>query len=109
MSAASVSKFRWPPRNASAEEILRWSLEEFGDKIDISTSFQSTGMVILDMAACLTGGDVQVFSLDTGRIHQETYDLIEQVRRRYGIEIEMLTPDSHELTRMLTLHGPNLF
>jgi thioredoxin-dependent adenylylsulfate APS reductase len=109
MFAANGSKFRWPARNASAEDILRWGLEEFGDKIAISTSFQATGMAILDMAACLTGGDVQVFSLDTGRIHQETYDLIEQVRRRYGIEVEMLTPDSHELTRMLTLHGPNMF
>ena len=109
MIAASGSKFRWPARDASAEDILRWALEEFDEKVAISTSFQATGMAILDMAACLTGGDVQVFSLDTGRIHQETYDLIERVRQRYGIEIEMLAPDGQELTRMLTLHGPNLF
>ena len=109
MVAATGSKFRWPARDASAEEILRWALDDFGDKVAISTSFQATGMAILDMAACLTGGDVRVFSLDTGRIHQETYDLIEQVRQRYGIEIEMLAPDGGELSRMLTLHGPNLF
>lgn len=109
MAAPNGSKFRWPARDASAEEILRWAIDELGDKLAISTSFQATGMAILDMAACLTGGDVRVFSLDTGRIHQETYDLIEQVRQRYGIEIEMLAPDAQELSRMLTLHGPNLF
>ena len=109
MAATVGARFRWPARNASAEEILRWALDEFGDRVAISTSFQATGMVILDMAACMTGGQVRVFSLDTGRIHQETYDLVEEVRRRYGIEVEMLVPDSAELTRMLTLHGPNLF
>ncbi|MBI1354701.1 MAG: phosphoadenylyl-sulfate reductase [Acidobacteria bacterium] len=109
MRASSGSKFRWPARDASAEDVLRWALDEFGDKVAISTSFQATGMVILDMAACLTGGDVRVFSLDTGRIHQETYDLIVAVRKRYGINVEMLTPDSVELSRMLTMHGPNLF
>ena len=41
MDAASGSKFRWPARNASAEEILRWALAEFGDKIAISTSFHA--------------------------------------------------------------------
>ncbi len=109
MTAAIGSKFQWPARDASAEDILRWAIDELGDRLAISTSFQATGMAILDMAARLSGGDVQVFSLDTGRIHQETYDLIERVRKRYGIEIEMLAPDAHELSRMLTLHGPNLF
>lgn len=66
-------------------------------------------MAIIDMAACITGGDVQVFTLDTGRLHEETYELIERVRRRYGIVIEMLTPNAEELTRMLGLYGPNLF
>ncbi len=109
MSQRLKPRFSWPARDASAEDVLRWALGEFGDRVAISTSFQATGMVILDMAACITGGDVQVFTLDTGRIHQETYDLISSVRSRYGIEVEMLTPDSHELSRMLTMHGPNLF
>lgn len=109
MSAVPGSRFRWPSRDASAEETLRWAIEEFRDRVAITTSFQATGMVILDMAACITGGDIQVFTLDTGRIHQETYDLVEEVRKRYGIRVQMLTPDAEELSRMLTLYGPNLF
>jgi phosphoadenosine phosphosulfate reductase len=108
-AASSAPRYRWPRRDAPAEEVLRWALEEFGSRAAISTSFQATGMAILDMAACMTGGDVRVFTLDTGRLHQETYDLIEKVRRRYGIRVEMLAPDAGELSRMLSLHGPNLF
>ena len=108
-SKSPLSGFTWPARDASAEDVLRWGLETFGDRIAISTSFQVTGMVILDMAACITGGDVKVVTLDTGRLHQETYNIIEKVRRRYGVKVEMLTPDSAELSRMQGLHGPNLF
>lgn len=109
MGALSFRSFSWPARDAGPEEVLRWGLAEFGDRLAISTSFQATGMAIIDMAACITGGNVQVFTLDTGRLYQETYDLVEQVRRRYGIRVEMLTPDSAELSRMLGIHGPNLF
>jgi len=109
MSAQAAATFRWPRRDASAEEVLRWGFEELGDRIAICTSFQASGMAIIDMAACITGGDVTVFSLDTGRLHEETYELIEDVRKRYGIKIELLTPEQGELSRMISLHGPNLF
>jgi len=109
MSIAHQPRFTWPARDASAEEVLRWGVSEFGDRLAVTTSFQATGMVILDMAACITGGDVQVFTLDTGRLHEQTYELIERVRRRYGIVVEMVTPDHRELSSMLRLHGPMLF
>lgn len=102
-------RFTWPSRNATAQEVLRWGLEEFGEGLAICTSFQASGSVILDMAARIVGGDVSVFSIDTGRLHQETYDLISEYRRRYGISVQLVAPDAEELSSMLTLHGPNLF
>ncbi len=102
-------KFTWPPRDASAEETLAWGIEEFGQGLAICTSFQASGSVILDMAAGLVGGDINVFSIDTGRLHEETYQLIAQFRRRYGIVVELVPPAADELGPMLTLHGPNLF
>ncbi len=101
-------KFTWPTPNASAEDVLRWSIGEFGEGLAICTSFQATGTVILDMAACITAGNVKVFSLDTGRLYEETYELIDKIRGRYGITVELIAPDSAELTSMLTMHGPNL-
>lgn len=94
--------------SASAEEVLGWGLETFGDRIAIATSFQAEGMVIVDMASRLARG-VRVFTIDTGRLPQETYDLMQEVRQRYGIAVEVVFPDSAEVERMVTRHGPNLF
>jgi thioredoxin-dependent adenylylsulfate APS reductase len=93
---------------ATAHEVLGWGLETFGDRLAICTSFQAEGMVILDMAVRIRP-DVRVFTIDTGRLPQSTYDLMAEVRRRYGIGIEVVLPDSRELEAMVTRHGPNLF
>ena len=102
-------RFTWPARGAGAGEILRWGIEEFGRGMAICTSFQATGSVIIDMAAKLAGPAITVFSIDTGRLHEETYRLIAAFRTRYGIVVEMVPPDADELGSMLTLFGPNLF
>jgi phosphoadenylyl-sulfate reductase (thioredoxin) len=47
--------------------------------------------------------------LDTGRLHEETYQMVEEVRRRYGITVETVFPDREEVERMVAAHGPNLF
>ncbi len=93
---------------ATAQEVLDWGMEAFGERLAICTSFQAEGMAILDMAAGHNPA-VRVFTIDTGRLPGETYDLIEQVRRHYGIAVEVLMPDSEEVKAMATRHGPNLF
>ena len=103
------AKFTWPSHNASAEEVLSWGIEQFGSRLAICTSFQASGSVIVDMAARIAGSSINVFSIDTGRLHEETYQLIAQFRRRYGIAVELVPPAADELASMLTLHGPNLF
>jgi len=65
-------------------------------------------MVILDMAARLAPA-VPVFTLDTGRLPESTYRMMETVRQRYGIAVHLIYPDSIEAERMTTRHGPNLF
>ena len=61
----------------------------------IATSFQAEGMVLLDMAWRIDPG-IRVITVDGGRLHQETYDLIDQVRERYGIPIEVYSPEAAE-------------
>jgi len=62
-----------------AEELLAWALGEFGDRFAIVTSFQVEGMVVLDLARRLDPA-VRVLTLDTGRLPEETYEVIETVR-----------------------------
>jgi phosphoadenosine phosphosulfate reductase len=93
---------------ATAEEILSRAIEAYGDSFAISTSFQSEGMVIVDMVARMAKNP-RVFTLDTGRLPAETYSMIETVRERYGIAVEVVCPDAAEIESMVGMHGPNLF
>jgi phosphoadenosine phosphosulfate reductase len=65
-------------------------------------------MVILDMAWRIDP-KVRVFTVDTGRLPQETYDIMEHVRKRYGIEVEVFLPDPRRVEAMAKGYGPNLF
>ena len=90
------------------EDLLAWGFERFGSRIALCTSFQAEGMVLLDMAWRIDP-KVRVFTIDTGRLHQETYDLIDAVRKRYDMAIEVHAPDARELGVMTEKHGVNLF
>ncbi len=94
--------------SASAREILAWAVEAYGDSFAIATSFQKEGMVIVDLASRVSPS-VRVFTIDTGRLPEETYQMMETVRQRYGIQVEIVFPDREEVEQMVTLHGPNLF
>ncbi len=99
-------EFRVAP--GDAEEAIGWAAERFGGRLALVTSFQREGMVILDMASRVAPG-IPVFTLDTGRLPEATYRMIEKVRERYGIAVHLISPDAGETERMTTAHGPNLF
>jgi phosphoadenosine phosphosulfate reductase len=90
------------------EALLAWAFERYGARMALCTSFQAEGMVLLDMAWRIEP-KVRVFTIDTGRLHQETYDLIDAVREKYGIAIEAYTPNADETESMTRTHGVNLF
>ena len=59
--------------NASARDVIEAAVESFGDRVALCTSFQAEGMVILDIASRLPS-QPRVFTIDTGRLPQETYE-----------------------------------
>jgi phosphoadenosine phosphosulfate reductase len=95
-------------RDASAGDVLAWALDAFGKRCAIVTSFQVEGMVMLDLARQLDPG-VRVITIDTGRLPEESYELIDTVRARFDLEVEVITPDGPALEAMTSRHGPNLF
>ena len=97
-----------PAETSPAPEILAWAIERYGRGFAIATSFQKEGMVILDMAWRIRP-DVRVFTLDTGRLPEETHVAMEAVRERYGIQVEVVLPDAAEVEAMVAAHGSNLF
>lgn len=93
---------------APAEEVLRWAVEAFGDRVGMATSFGAEDMVLIDMVSRISPAP-RIFTLDTGRLPQETYDLIEATRTRYGMGIRVYAPEAHAVQEMVGTHGPNLF
>jgi phosphoadenosine phosphosulfate reductase len=94
--------------SATAQEVLSWALPTFGDSLAISTSFQKEGMVVIDMAVRIDP-KVRVFTIDTGRLPEETHQMMETVRQRYGIPVEIVFPEASDVESMIAAHGPNLF
>src|SRR5688572_7450741 len=83
------------------QEVIRWALEYFPrGRVGICTSFQADGMAILDMAWRIDPA-VRVFTVDTGKLPAETHAVIEQVRRRYGFDVEVYQPDATEVASLV--------
>ena len=92
-----------------AEELLRWGIARFHPKLVLSCSFGAPeGMALLDMMHRIEPGS-RVFTLDTGRLPQATHDLIDRVRDRYGLSIEVVFPDPRAVQEMVRRDGQNLF
>lgn len=88
--------------------LLEWTLDRWGQHAALCTSFQMEGMALLDMAWRINPA-VRVFTVDTGRLPQETYEIMETIRARYGIAIEVFFPEARQVEAMVTRHGPELF
>ena len=58
------------------QTVIEWATERFAPGIAISTSFQIDTVALIDMAYAIDP-DIRVFSVDTGRMPQETFELIE--------------------------------
>ncbi|WNG37958.1 phosphoadenylyl-sulfate reductase [Archangium violaceum] len=77
---------------APAEEVLAWVERRFGSRAAIASSFGAEDMVLIDLART-HAPSVRLFTLDTGRLPPETYEVMDVVRRRYGVEIETFFPE----------------
>jgi len=88
----------------SAQEILRWAGKRFGQRAGLASSFGMEDMVLIDMLAQLDD-TVTVLTLDTGRLHEETYETMERVRSKYGIRIQTFFPVKADVERLVRDKG----
>jgi phosphoadenosine phosphosulfate reductase len=77
--------------------------------VALACSFQAEESVLIDMMSRLRGADFRIFTLDTGRLNQETYDCMDAIRARYGISVEVYFPDALKVQDMVRSRGLNLF
>ena len=93
----------------SPQEILTWAIGKFHPRLALSCSFGNPeGLVLLDMMHRIEPSS-RVYVLDTGRLPQATYDLIDRVRDRYDKHVEVVFPDAEAVQAMVRRDGMNLF
>jgi phosphoadenosine phosphosulfate reductase len=91
------------------EAVIEWAVERFSPRIGISTAFQIDGSAVLDMAYRIDP-QIAVFSVDTGRLPDETHELIAALRSHYpGLNLTVLEPDREHVRRLVTAKGVDLF
>jgi phosphoadenosine phosphosulfate reductase len=87
----------------TALELLQWASSNY-NRIGIASSFGLEDMVLIDLASKLEK-KIIIFTLDTGRLHEETYETMERVRNKYGISICVYYPREEDVARLTTQKG----
>ena len=94
--------------SASPQDLLAWAIQRFGSRVALSSSFGAEDVALIHMLHEIDPG-ARVFTLDTLRLHTETYAAIDEVRRRYNTNLEILYPDLGVVDAMVKDWGYNCF
>ncbi len=95
-------------RLKTPQDILKWALDNLHPRIAMASSFGAEDVVVIDMMMKINPKS-RIFTLDTGRLNQETYDVMDEIRNKYNTNIEVMFPDSNEVEQMVRVNGMNLF
>ena len=88
----------------TAEELIQWTIDHYGLKAGLACSFGMEDMVLIDIIA-KGKKPMTIFTLDTGRLHEETYQLMDRVRSHYGLEIKTYFPNLEQVQVLVREKG----
>jgi phosphoadenosine phosphosulfate reductase len=108
MSIAAVQVLLDTTKDFSIEETLAFLAKEYPNQVVFSTSFGQEDQVITDFIG-QNQLPITVFTLDTGRLFQETYDVFHKTLKKYKTEIKTFFPDTTAVEALLNQKGPNSF
>lgn len=103
-----IAAFNKQLANVGAIEMIQYFLEEFKGKIALSSSLGLEDQVLTQMV-CSIDKNVKIFTLDTGRLFPETYDLIHRTNKKFGIQMQVYFPEALPVEEMVKTKGINLF
>ena len=108
MDLSIINEINEQLKDRSAEEVLSYFINEYKDKIALASSLSAEDQVLTDMII-KKDKNIKIFTLDTGRLFQETYDLIEKTNNKYNIKLDVYFPDTTNVEKMTKEKGVNLF
>lgn len=103
-----IQEYNEKLKDQPADEVLRFFIQNFKGKLGFSTSLGAEDQAITQMIAGIDP-DVYIFTLDTGRMFPETYDLLDLTRQRYKVQIKVFFPEQNAVEEMVNRKGINLF
>jgi phosphoadenosine phosphosulfate reductase len=103
-----IKKIAEEMEDKSAMEVLKWAINAYAPKIALVSSFGAEDVILIDMMVKINKEKAKIFTLDTGRLNQETYDVMDAIRKKYDIEIEVYFPEQRETEEMVKIKGMNL-
>jgi phosphoadenosine phosphosulfate reductase len=108
LTAPELHQLNHKLENAEPDTILREVVEIFGEEIAFASSLGFEDQIITHYISKHVPV-VRIFTLDTGRLFPETYDLIDRTKARFKINIEIFFPDREATEKMVNQYGINLF
>ncbi len=103
-----IEELKKETKHLNTFEFLEFFLEKFGDKIALSSSLGAEDQVLTHMLYEIKK-DARVFTLDTGRLPYETYDVIDEINLKYGVKIELFFPSNKSVEKLVNEKGINSF
>lgn len=92
----------------SPEDVLRYFLNEYGNRIALASSLGAEDQVLTDMIVKIDRS-ARIFTIDTGRLFPETYSLIDKTNMKYGIRMEVFVPNHEAVQDFIKKNGVNCF
>ncbi len=108
ISKAEIDRLNADYAGRPPQELLRYVMERCGDRVVLSSSLSIEDQTLTDMMLEINP-QARIFTLDTGRLFPETYQLIDKTNLRYGIKLEVFCPQTEALQQMVRDNGINLF
>jgi phosphoadenosine phosphosulfate reductase len=109
MNKERASKLQEKVKGLNAQEIIRLAYQEFGRKLTFATSLGEEDQVLTDIIARVAP-DIEIFTLDTGRLFKDTYELLDKTQKRYPkLKFKIYYPNTQHLEEMVEEKGINLF
>ncbi|MBI1952702.1 MAG: phosphoadenylyl-sulfate reductase [Candidatus Omnitrophica bacterium] len=96
---ASVAEAAKELETKDAAAVLRWAAENFHPKLGFASSFGAEDVVVIDLLVKVNP-KITIFTLDTGRLHEETYEVMDRIREKYGVSIKSYFPDKAAVEKL---------
>lgn len=103
-----IEKINAEFKDANTKKIVEYFLKIYKGKIALSSSFGAEDQVLSDMILKIDDS-VEIFTLDTGRLPQQTYDVMDRTNLKYKTKIRVYFPDSRDIEKLYYKQGFNGF